>query len=272
MASPPACSVLCGPTFLSGSGVTASQTADLFWIVIAAMLIVVVPVLLLTPLIAWRYRLQGTAAYTPRWDSSRVLEIIVWGVPVAIVACLGVVLWHATHRLDPYRPIPAAQPPLDVQVVGMDWKWVFLYPEQHIAMVNVLAVPAGRPLRLHLTSATVMQAFMVPQLGGQIYAMAGMTTQLNLLPPRPGSFIGENTQYNGDGFARQHFRLLAISQPAFDRLVTRAQGSPRRLDAARYRRLSMPGTLDAPLLLSGVQPGLFEAIVRRGATSSGASR
>jgi cytochrome o ubiquinol oxidase subunit II len=267
-----ACSLLCGPSFLTGPGPNAAETAILFWIVGAAMLIVVVPVLLLTPLIAWRYRWNGGAAYTPRWDFSRLLECVVWGIPVAIVLFLGVVLWHATHRLDPYRPLAGTQPPLDVQVVALDWKWLFLYPEQRIAMVNVLAVPVGRPLRLHLTSATVMQSFMIPQLGGQIYAMAGMTTQLNLLAPHGGFFIGENTQYNGDGFARQHFRLLALSQPAFDRLVTRAQASPDRLDAVRYRSLTRPGTIDQPRLLSGIEPGMFDAIVRLGATTSGANR
>jgi cytochrome o ubiquinol oxidase subunit 2 len=185
---------------------------------------------------------------------------------------LSVILWHATHRLDPYRAIAAPVAPLDVQVVALDWKWLFLYPDQHIATVNAIVVPAGRPLRLHLTSATVMQAFMVPQLGGQIYAMAGMTTQLNLLASRPGVSIGQNTQYNGDGFPKQRFQWLAVTQPAFDRFVARAQRAPKRLDAARYRALTKRATVDLPQLLSAVPPGLFERIVTNGMRTSGASQ
>jgi cytochrome o ubiquinol oxidase subunit 2 len=266
------CRVLCAPSFLHGAGPISAQTASLFWIVLAAMLIVVLPVLVLTPIIAWRYRLRGGAAYQPRWDSSRLLELVVWGIPVLIVLSLGFVLWQATHRLDPYRAIAAPSAPLDVQVVALDWKWLFLYPQQHVATVNALIVPAGRPLRLHLTSATVMQSFMVPQLGGQIYAMAGMTTQLNLLAPRRGVFAGENTQYNGEGFPKQHFQLLAVSMPAFERFVVRAQASSSALNTARYRVLTRKSTIDRPRLFSAVPPGLFAQIVQDGMRSSGATR
>ena len=266
------CRAWCAPSFLDGAGPSAADTATLFWIVLGAMLIVVLPVLVLTPIIAWRYRLRGGAGYAPRWESSRPLEAVVWGIPVAIVLSLSVVLWHATHRLDPYRAIRAHQRPLEVQVVAMDWKWLFLYPEQHVATVDVLIAPAGRPLRLHLTSASVMQSFMVPQLGGQIYAMAGMTTQLNLLASRTGISMGQNTQYNGDGFPRQRFRLLAVTAPAFDRFVARARTSPRRLDASRYDALTRRSTIDRPLLFSAVPPGLFARIVARGMRTSGANR
>jgi cytochrome o ubiquinol oxidase subunit 2 len=272
MSQAAACRVLCAPSFLDGLGPSSAQTASLFWIVLAAMLIVVLPVLVLTPLIAWRYRLRGDAAYTPRWDSSRILELIVWSVPVAIVLCLSVLLWNATHRLDPYRVIAGHGAPLDVQVVGMDWKWLFLYPDQKIATVNVLVVPAGRPVRLHLTSATVMQSFMIPQLGGQIYAMAGMTTQLNVLANRRGAFLGQNTQFNGPGFPKQRLQLLAVSLPTFDRFVARAQASRRRLDAVRYEMLTRQSSIDQPLLFSAPPPDLFGRIVRQGSRTSGASR
>lgn len=263
--------LLCAPTFLDGAGPSSAETAQLFWIVLAAMLIVVLPVLILTPIIAWRYRLRGHAAYTPGWDSSKLLEGVVWGVPVLIVATLGVVLWTATHRLDPYRPIAASQPPLDVEVVGMDWKWLFLYPGQGIASVDVVVVPVGRPLRLHLTSATVMQSFLVPELGGQIYAMAGMTTQLNLLATHGGAFAGENTQFNGPGFPKQRFRVLAVSPPAFDRFVARAKTAPK-LDALRTTILARQSTFERPRLFSDVPPDLFRTILWRGSHLSGASR
>lgn len=265
------CRLLCAPTFLHGAGPSAAQTAQLFWIVLGAMLIVVVPVLVLTPIIAWRYRLRGTATYTPGWDSSRLLEGVVWGVPVLIVLTLSVVLWSATHRLDPYRPIAAAQPPLDVDVVGMDWKWLFLYPQARVASINVVVVPVGRPLRLHLTSATVMQSFLVPELGGQIYAMAGMTTQLNLLATRSGAFAGQNTQFNGPGFPRQRFRVLAVSPAAFDRFVARAKTAPR-LDPLRTAIIARQSTFERPRLFSDVPPDLFRTILWQGSHTSGASR
>lgn len=272
MAQAAVCRLLCAPSFLSGLGPSSAETAALFWIVGAAMLIVVLPVLVLTPVIAWRYRLRGGAAYAPRWDSSRILELVVWSVPVAIVLALSVLLWRATHRLDPYRVIAGRGAPLDVQVVGMDWKWLFLYPDQRIATVNVLVVPAGRPVRLHLTSATVMQSFMISQLGGQIYTMAGMTTQLNVLANRRGAFLGQNTQFNGPGFPKQRFQVLAVSTPAYDRFVARAQASRRRLDAVRYAMLTRQSTIDQPLLFSALPPGLFGRIVREGSRTSGASR
>jgi cytochrome o ubiquinol oxidase subunit 2 len=263
--------LLCAPTFLHGAGPSAAETAQLFWIVLAAMLIVVLPVLVLTPIIAWRYRLRGTAVYTPKWAFSWPIEIIVWGIPLLIVLSLSVVVWSATHRLDPYRPIGAAQPPLDVEVVGMDWKWLFLYPEARIASINVVVVPVGRPLRLHLTSATVMQSFMVPELGGQIYAMAGMTTQLNLLATHSGAFAGQNTQFNGPGFPKQRFRVLAVSTAAFDRFVARAKAAPR-LDPLRYAILARQSTFEQPRLFSNVSPDLFRTILWQGNHSSGASR
>ena len=251
------------PSFLDPRGALAVETGHLFWIVILLMLIVVVPVLVLTPLIAWRYRSANPgAAYRPDWESSRPLEMLIWGVPVLIVALLAVLVWRETHRLDPYRPIASARPPLDVEVVALDWKWLFIYPDQHIATVNALVFPADRPLRLRLTSDTVMQSFMIPQLGGQIYAMAGMTTRLNLVAGRPGVFTGANMQFNGEGFQKQHFQVLAVSSPAFDRFVTKAGGAAP-LDPARYKWLSARSTIDRPLLFSAAQPGLFDAIVAR---------
>lgn len=269
--APVACRLLCAPTFLHGAGPSSAETAHLFWVVLAAMLIVVVPVLLLTPIIAWRYRLRGNAAYTPQWDSSRLLEAVVWGVPFAIVIGLGIIVWTATHALDPYRPIKSAEAPLDVQVIGMDWKWLFLYPDSHVASINVIVVPAGRPLRLHLTSATVMQSFMVPQLGGQLYAMAGMTTQLNLLATRPGVYPGENTQFNGEGFPKQHFNVLAVSPAAYARFIARAKTAPR-LDPLRYTILARQSTVEQPRLFSNVSPDLFRTILWQGSHSSGAAK
>jgi cytochrome o ubiquinol oxidase subunit II len=197
-------------SFLDPQGpVAAAQRAHLIDVVLL-LLIVVVPVLVLTPIVVWRYRLNGSARYTPAWSFFLPLEFVIWGVPIAIVVVLAVWLWENTEKLDPYKPLAsAADPPLRVKVVGYDWKWLFIYPQFNIASIGEFAFPAGRPLDILLTSDTVMQSFFIPALGSQIYAMAGMVTKLHLLANAPGSFRGENTQFNGNGFYLQAFTATA---------------------------------------------------------------
>lgn len=237
-------------------------------------LIAIVPVLVGVPLILWRYRRGNKrAAYRPDWTFSKPLEIAMWGVPVVIVAILGFWLWHQTAKLDPYKAL--GPEPLQVQVVGLDWKWLFIYPDQGVASVGELAIPVGRPVSLNLTTDTVMQSFFISALAGQIYAMPGMETRLNLLADRPGAAEGENTQYNGIGFAGQKFGLQALSKTDWQAWLARARATGMPLNAASYARLARRGSLDdarealapaqngGPLLFKLTQQDLFERIVHR---------
>ncbi|WP_239479387.1 cytochrome ubiquinol oxidase subunit II [Lichenicola cladoniae] len=226
------------------------------------MLFVIGPVLVLVPIIAWHYRLSNTkSAYRPQWGFSWSLEGLIWIPPVLIVVVLAVFLWRDTHRLDPYRPLPGV--PLQVQVVAMDWKWMFIYPGEGVATVNRLVIPAGRPVHLSLTSATVMQSILMPRLAGQIYAMAGMKTQLNFAANTPGTSLGENVQFNGVGFQNQKFAVDAMSAQDFAGWLAQTKARPERLDAVAYQSLSRRSTLPEPLAFGTVEPGLFQHILDR---------
>lgn len=205
------------------------------------IMVAVLPVLVLVPLIALRYRRRkaGKAAYQPKWDFSAKLEFVMWGVPVVIVVLLSFYLWKATHRLDPYAATFGETPALNVQVVGLDWKWLFIYPDLGIATVGELGIPVKQQVAMTLTTDTVMQSFMIPALAGQIYAMPGMTTKLHLVADRPKTMQGENTQYNGRGFTKQKFLTQAMQPEDFNAWVesVRANGIP--LTENTYRTLAM---------------------------------
>lgn len=246
--------------FLSPAGPIAGAIRDEFLLVCLVMLFVIGPVLVLTPLIAWHYRLSNTkSAYRPQWGFSWSLEGLIWIPPTIIVVVLAVFLWRDTHRLDPYRPLPGA--PLEVQVVAMDWKWLFIYPGQGVATVNRLVISAGQPVHLSLTSATVMQSILMPRLAGQIYAMAGMRTQLNFAADAPGSYLGENVQFNGMGFQNQKFAVDAMGADGFAQWLAQTRAQPNRLDEAAYTSLSRRSTLPGPLAFGAVEPDLFQRIL-----------
>ena len=246
--------------FLSPAGPVAAATRQEFLLVCLVMLFVIGPVLLLTPLIAWHYRLSNkNSAYRPQWGFYWPLEGLIWIPPSLIVVFLAVFLWRDTHRLDPYKQLPGQK--LEIQAVALDWKWLFIYPDQGVAIVNRLVIPAGRPVHLSLTSATVMQSFMVPRLAGQIYAMAGMRTQLNLAADQPGSFWGENVQFNGMGFQTQKFTVTALDAAGFSRWLAQTRAQQTLLDTAGYEALSRRTSLPHPIAYSAVVPGLFESIV-----------
>ena len=227
-------------SFIHPGGPVARAQRDHFFWVIAITMIAVAPVLVGVPLLLLRYRLRDRKAdYEPNWDFSWPLEVACWGVPFAIITVLGVMLFHNTHRLDPYRRItPNGPAALEVQVIGLDWKWLFVYPEHNIATVGEVAFPAGRDVRFSITSDTVMQSFAIRSLAGQIYAMPGMTTDLNVMAFAPGAHRGENMQFNGDYFATQKFDALAMTQGDFEVWVERVRASPVRLDARAYAVLS----------------------------------
>ncbi|WP_017462369.1 ubiquinol oxidase subunit II [Dyella ginsengisoli] len=254
--------------FAVAAGPVAAAERQLLVQAAVLMLFVVVPVIVLTPWVAWRFRRRNRrSAYRPGWDFSRVLEVLIWGVPALLVAFLAVRVWTQSRALDPYRAIDAGQAsaaaPLDVQVVGLDWKWLFIYPDQHIATLNTLVLPVGRAVHLHLTSDTVMESLLVPRLAGQIYAMPGMITQLWLRADRPGDFVGENTQYNGSGFAQQKFVVHAVDAGDFNRWIGKVRADGDVLDARRYRELARRGVPAAPERFGQVDADLFGRIVAK---------
>lgn len=247
---------------LEPKGPVGLAERDLLFTAFYIMLIVIIPVFLLTLWIVIRYRASNkNAPYTPDWEYSLPLDAAVWLVPALIIVALGVLVWNNTHKLDPYRPLESAEAPLNVEVIAQDWKWLFIYPEQNIASVNELVFPSGRPLSLKITSDTVMNSFFIPALGSQIYAMAGMQSQLNLLADAPGRFVGRNMQYSGDGFSEQEFEAIATSAEEFEAWVAKVQKSAERLDAATYEALAEPSSRHPVTYYSFVRPNLFTDII-----------
>jgi cytochrome o ubiquinol oxidase subunit 2 len=228
----------------------------------AIMLAVVVPVILATLVFAWWFRASNLkATYRPNWAYSGRLEFIVWSIPALVVLFLGGIGWVSSHDLDPGKPLQSEVAPIEVQVVSLDWKWLFIYPAQGIASVNRLVVPAGTPIHFRLTSATVMNSFFVPQLGTQIYTMSGMATQLNLQADQPGTYPGLSAQFSGDGFADMHFDVEAMPQAAFGEWADQTKAKAPVLDDAAYAELTRNSSAVAPAVYRGVDPGLFDNIV-----------
>lgn len=247
--------------FLNAQGPVAAQERHLFWIVCGVLVFVAAPVLLLVPLFAYYYRLSNTTnAYRPKWAFSWTLEGFIWLPPAGIVILLAFFVWPATHRDDPYTRLADRGPPLRIQAIALDWKWVFIYPDQQLATVNQLAIPANRPVQLQLTSGTVMQSLLLPQLAGQIYAMAGMRTKLNFAADRPGKYEGENVQYNGNNFAHQKFNIVAMTGSNFQTWLRQASKVNRPLDAAAWAMLSKRG-LAKPTTFSTVPERFFNHVI-----------
>lgn len=247
---------------LNAKGEIGQQQAALIYQAFGLMLIAVIPAIVLTFLFAWKYRASNTKAeYKPKWDHSTAIEWVVWGVPCVIIAFLAYVTYVTSHELDPYRPIESDKPTLEVQVVALDWKWMFIYPEQGIATVNELAIPVDRPVRFDITSATAMNAFNIPQLGGMVYAMAGMQTQLHLIANEPGTYFGQSTNYSGFGFSGMRFQTYAVSDSEFDAWVEKVRQSPATLDDASYAKLMEKSRNNPPEFFGSVQPGLFLQIL-----------
>ena len=248
---------------LNPKGVIAYQERQLLFDTSALMLIVVIPVIIMSFAFVVRYRAsQRHREYRPNWSHSAFLEAIWWGVPCVIIFILGVMTWRATHHLDPYHRINKTGDPLLIQTVALPWKWLFIYPAQHIAVVNELVIPKNREVKFVLSSDNVpMSAFFIPQLGSQIYAMAGMVTQLHLVANHRGTFLGLNTQYNGDGFSEMHFKTRVVSETDFTQWVRTVQGKKQALNTVAYARLLHP-QIGAPVrYYHPVAPKLFRKIV-----------
>jgi cytochrome o ubiquinol oxidase subunit 2 len=229
---------------------------------LAIMLAIVLPTIAVTLAFAWWYRAGNKRArYLPDWAYSGRIELVTWSIPILTVTLLGGVAWIGSHDLDPGKPIVGKEKPLDVQVVSLDWKWLFIYPEQKVASVNRLVVPVGRPLHLTLTSASVMNAFFVPQWGSMIYTMNGMADTLYLQADRIGTTHGLSSHYSGDGFSDMHFDGEAVSVTDFNTWGDNARQSAEVLDAASYGELAKQSIAVAPKLYRLGDPDLFHSIV-----------
>jgi cytochrome o ubiquinol oxidase subunit 2 len=233
-------------------------------VAIAFMLIVVIPVVTMVFWFPRKYRASNTqATYAPKWSRSTKIELIVWLVPAVIVTALGALVWKATFHLDPYKPIDAGVKPISIEAVSLDWKWLFIYPDRQIATVNQLVFPVNVPVSFRLTSSTVMTSFFIPQLGSQIYAMAGMQTRLHLMADEQGAYAGQNQQFSGRGYADMNFKAIATSREQFEAWVQKVKQAPEKLDLARYEDLQKPGIGYPVAHFSWVKPGLFDHIVRQ---------
>ena len=229
---------------------------------LAIMLAIVVPTIIATIGIAWWYRASNKhARYLPTWAFSGKVELVVWSIPLLVIILLGGVTWIGSHELDPAKPLESTAEPLEIEVVSLDWKWLFIYPKERVALVNQLVIPAGVPLHFRLTSASVMNAFFIPRLGSMIYTMNGMATELWLHADTPGTFRGLSSHYSGEGFSDMHFEVRAVPADEFARWVATTRGSGKALDEAAYSTLVTPSAKVAPAAFGAVDPDLFKKIV-----------
>ena len=227
----------------------------------AIMLAIIVPTMIATVAFAWWFRRgNAKATYRPDWEYSGAIEMVVWAVPALTVMLLGGIAWIGSHELEPSKPLPSKSPALNVEVVSLDWKWLFIYPDQGVATVNQLVIPAGTPVSFKLTSATVWNSFFVPQMGTMIYTMPRMTTRLNLQADKPGVYDGLSSHFSGDGFAGMRFKVHAMPTQQFAAWAASAR-SGSMLDGAAYDQLQKPSSYVKPFTYGSVVPGLFDAIV-----------
>jgi len=247
-------------------GPIGAQERQILFNSTAIMLAIVIPVILATFAFAWWFRAGNPRAKRrPNWDYSGSIELVVWSIPLMTVMLLGGIAWIGSHDLDPAKPLPSTVKPLDVEVVSLDWKWLFIYPDQGVATVNQLVVPAGTPVNFRLTSATVWNAFFVPRMGTMIYTMPGMATRLNLQADEPGVYDGQSSQFSGDGFSGMRFKVEAVPPREFSAWANSVRGRGEVLDGGRYAELAKPGSYVKPVTFGKVIPGLFDAIVNMAA-------
>jgi len=267
----------CNMVVMQPSGDIAVQQRDLIVMSTILMLLIIVPVIAMTLFFAWKYRQSNTdAPYDPEWSHSTQLEFVIWAAPLVIIIALGALTWISTHTLDPYRPldrIDSARPvaadvkPLTVEVVALDWKWLFIYPEQGIAVVNDLAAPVDVPVTFKITASTVMNSFFIPSLAGQIYAMPGMETELHAVMNHPGQYDGFSANYSGAGFSDMRFKFHGLSAAEFERWVQSAKAGGQTLDRQAYLQLERPSENDPVRRYASVADGLYGSILARTVTA-----
>jgi cytochrome o ubiquinol oxidase subunit 2 len=261
----------CNAVVLNPSGDVATQQRDLLVQSTILMLLIIIPVMVAVVVFAWRYRQSNTQArYDPDWDHSTHLELLIWSAPLVIIICLGALTWLGTHLLDPYRdlgrvsggkPVASGVAPLEVDVVALDWKWLFIYPQYDIASVNEMAAPVDRPIDFRITASSVMNSFYIPALAGQIYAMPGMETKLHAVINEAGTYEGFSANYSGAGFSGMHFGFKGLSDADFDKWISDVKGAGQNLDRAGYLTLEKPSENVPPTHYASVDPKLYNAIL-----------
>jgi cytochrome o ubiquinol oxidase subunit 2 len=262
----------CNTIVMNPYGDVAAQQAHLIWQSVFLMLLIIVPVMFLILLFAFRYRQSANATYTPDWDHSTRLELLIWGAPLLIIIALGTITWISTHKLDPYRPLdrinattPITAPvkPLVVDVVAMDWKWLFIYPEEGFATINEVAAPVDRPIQFRITASSVMNGFYVPALAGMVISMPGMEIKLHAVMNKPGTYEGFSSNYSGAGFSDMRFKFLGLADADFDKWVAQNKASGDALTRASYLKLEQPSTRVPVQRFGRVDDGLYELILNR---------
>ena len=254
----------CAGSVLDALGPVGRDDSQILLDALLIMLAIVIPTILLAFWIAWRYRASNTRAeYLPYWSYSGRLEAIVWSIPILTIMFIGGVIWIGSYRLDPFRPLPSKTQPIEVQVVSLDWKWLFIYPREGIATVNQLVVPAGTPVHFSITSASVFNVFFVPRLGSMIYAMPGMVSQLNLQADRPATMFGQSSHFSGDGFSDMQFQVKSLPAAEFAAWTQKVRSAGPMLDEAAYRGLAKQSYKVPTLAFARVDPQLFQAIAEQ---------
>jgi cytochrome o ubiquinol oxidase subunit II len=255
----------CKGGILDPKGQIGIDEKNLIMIATVLMLLVVIPVIVMTLYFAWKYRDTRThEIYAPKWAHSNKIEAVVWAVPIVIVIILGVITWQSTQELDPYKPIEGKGKHLTVEVVSLNWKWLFIYPEQGIATVNELVFPANVPVEYKITSQSTMNSFFIPQLGSQIYSMAGMETKLHLIANEPGTFKGFSANYSGAGFTGMKFNAIATpTQAGFDKWVSDIKVQGHNLTHSNYVELAKASENNPVAYYGDVEAGLFHTIVMK---------
>ncbi len=249
---------------LNPQGIIASKQRDLLFIATLLMLIVVIPVFALTFFIVWRYHENNQkATYRPNWGHSRILETIWWLIPFLIIVVLAIITWKSSHELDPYKPLESHKKPVKVQVIALQWKWLFIYPDQRIATINYLRIPEKTPINFKITADAPMNSFWIPSLGGQVYAMAGMSTKLHLQADSKGTYNGVSANISGKGFAGMKFKVDSTSDADFNQWVNETKRLSGKLDMANYEKLVEPSENQPMQLFSLKQTDLYDRVVMK---------
>jgi len=248
---------------LKPAGTVARQERSLMFVALGLCSLVIIPVFTLATFISLKYR-EGNKRpkkYSPNWDGNRLIESIWWAIPMTIITILAVITWKTSYSLDPYKALASQNLPINIQVVALDWKWLFIYPSQEVAAVNSLYLPVNTPVNFYITSDSVMNSFWIPNLGSQIYAMPGMNSQLHLSAYKLGAFRGSSANISGRGFASMNFIATVASQSDFNSWVRQAKTSPKHLNTRTYQRLAMPSQNVRVTTYSDVQPYLYDQVV-----------
>lgn len=249
---------------LDPKGIIAEKQRNLLVFTVLLSMVVIIPVFVMASVIAWRYR-EGNkqATYSPEWDHNKKLETIWWGIPILIIALLSVITWFSSHDLDPYKPLDSKTEPLNVQVVALQWKWLFIYPEHGIATVNYVQFPEDTPVNFTITSDAPMNSFWIPQLGGQVYAMNGMSTKLHLMADEQGRYSGSSANISGEGFADMKFVAEATTHETFSTWMRTVKDSSNPLTLQSYNILSKPSIESTPLTYSNSEHNLYDTIIMK---------